>query len=61
MFRFPAEAKGFVPHQSAQTGSGGHPTSYSINCTLLVPYIFDYTNLIQTNVHCFMLFNTTFY
>jgi hypothetical protein len=23
-----------------------------INVTLLVPYIFDYTNLVQSNVHC---------
>jgi hypothetical protein len=28
--------------------------------TLLVPYILNYTYLMQTNVHCFMLFNTIF-
>jgi hypothetical protein len=35
--------------------------NYFITFTLLLPYIFDYTNLIQTNVLCFILFNTTFY
>jgi hypothetical protein len=32
----------------------------SLNCTLLVPYIFNYIYVMQTNVHSFMLFNTIF-